>query len=64
MPTQDGSGRAARLMVLETLLRNYPGRRWRTREVAAELGVGESTLPPPRRLREMSRMRCAGREGR
>jgi predicted DNA-binding transcriptional regulator YafY len=53
MPTQDWSGRAARLMSLETLLLNYPGRKWRTREIADELGISEDTAA--RDLKELSR---------
>jgi predicted DNA-binding transcriptional regulator YafY len=43
MPTEDGTVRATRLLDLERLLLSYPGRQWRTREIAEWIGVSVDT---------------------
>lgn len=43
MPTQDASARAVRLTSLKRMLLAHPGRRWRTSEIAEQLGVSPDT---------------------
>lgn len=52
MPTQDGMERAIRLKLLEWLLLDQPGRKWRTAEIAEYFGVSEDTAR--RDLQELS----------
>jgi predicted DNA-binding transcriptional regulator YafY len=44
MPTQDAKIRAKRLMTLKRHIVSHPGRKWRTKELADELGVSEDTI--------------------
>lgn len=43
MPTNDGSRRGQRLVAMRDLLLSTPGRKWRTSEIAARLGVSPDT---------------------
>jgi predicted DNA-binding transcriptional regulator YafY len=43
MGISESSSRASRLLTLQTVLLNQPGRKWRTREIADILGVSEDT---------------------
>lgn len=53
MPAQDSTNRAKRLMTLKRMIVSQPGRKWRTKELADELGVSEDTIF--RDLKDMSR---------
>lgn len=53
MPINDGSVRGQRLVALRDVLLTAPGRRWRTSEIAAQLGVSVDTAA--RDLNELSR---------
>lgn len=53
MPTQDSMNRAERLITVERLIKQQPGRTWRTKELADALNVSDDTMT--RDLKELSR---------
>lgn len=44
MPVHESTNRAKRLMTLKRRIISHPGKKWRTKELADELGVSEDTI--------------------